>query len=201
MRISKAAVSACIAAILSNACGTVPQEHFYTLQSAALPATASTVGNTRYSVSVGPVTVPEIVDRPQFVIRQSPNRVEVIEQHRWAQSLRTEIARVLADDLAGRLVNSQVTPYTDYASQNAGYRILIDVERFDAVPGEAVTVQAVWTVRRTAAEVSTTGRSMAREPVHAGGYEELAAAYGRALSAISADIGNAVQSLQAASER
>ncbi|MDB5728500.1 MAG: rane integrity-associated transporter subunit PqiC, partial [Noviherbaspirillum sp.] len=172
-------IGACAAAALLGACGTPPKEQFYTLTPATLPAEAAG-GQARHIVSVGPVRVPEMVDRPQFVIRQSPNRVDVIEQHRWAQSLRAEIARALAIDLGGRLADAYVVSSTDHAAQNAAYRILVDVDRFDAVPGEAVTVQATWSVRPTAGGSTRTGRSTVREPVRGTGYDELAAGFGRA---------------------
>lgn len=188
---------ACCAAVLLTACGSAPKERFYTLDSISPVAAGNAAGsNASYRVAIGPVKVPDTVDRPQLVVRRSPNRVDVLEQHRWAEPLRTEIARVLAADIGIRLNQAQVTTYNDYAGRNPDYRILIDVERFDGTPGDAVTVQAVWTIRRTAGETSKSGRSVAREAVGKDGYEELAAAYGRALSVVAADIGNAVQAFQ-----
>jgi uncharacterized protein len=182
---------------LSSACGTSPKETFYTLNSIALPPAVDSVEDRlRLSVSVGPVKVPEIVDRPQFVVRRSSNRVEVLEQHRWAQSLRSEIAHVIAADLRSQLRGTQVASWDEYAGRHADYRIAIDIEQFDALPGQGVTVQAVWSIRHTTG-ISSTARTLVREPVHTGGIEVLAAAYGRALAAISIEIGHAVQSLQA----
>jgi uncharacterized lipoprotein YmbA len=188
-------IGVCVAAALLGACGTPSREQFYTLTPAAMPAGAAdaTKAQGRRIISVGPVKVPEMVDRPQFVIRQSPNRVDVVEQHRWAQSLRGEIARALAIDLGGRLADAYVVSSTDHAAQNAAYRILIDVDRFDAVPGEAVTVQATWSIRPTAGDEPRTGRSTIREPVRASGYDELAAAFARALSTVGAEIADAMR--------
>ena len=81
-----------------------PRSNFYTLNSAAKPV--ATRADT--SVSVGPVSVPAAVDRPQIVMRLGPNRVAIDEFHRWASPLPDAIARVVADrrprgadDLAG----------------------------------------------------------------------------------------------------
>ena len=196
-----AGTSLCImvAIFLSSACGTSPKETFYTLNPIALPPVIEGMEDHPHpSVAIGPVNVPEMVDRPQLVVRQSGNRVEVLEQHRWAQSLRTEIARVIAADLRSQLRGAQVASWREYAGRNADYRIAIDIEQFDAIPGQGVTVQAVWTIRRAAGDVSQSARALVREPVHAAGIEALAAAYGRSLAAISVEIGHAVQSLQAA---
>jgi len=183
-----------VAIFLSSACSTSPKATFYTLNTVALPPFTKSLGaHPPPSVAVGPVKVPEMVDRPQLVIRQSSNRVEVLEQHRWAQSLPSEIARVIAADLRSQLPGTQVASWDEYAGRHADYRIAIDIEQFDAIPGQGVTVQAVWSIRH-AAGVSSTARTLVREPVHAGGIEVLATAYGRALAAISIEIGHAVES-------
>jgi uncharacterized lipoprotein YmbA len=186
-------IGACAAAVLLAACGTPAKERFYTLTPAAMPAAAGAVkGQARRTIAVGPVKVPEMVDRPQFVIRQSPNRVDVVEQHRWAQSLRTEIARALAVDLGGRLPDAEVVTSADHAAQNAAWRILVDIDRFDAMPGEAVAVQATWSIRPSEG-AARTGRSTIREPLRGNGYDEIAAAFARALSAAASDIAEAMR--------
>ena len=172
------------------ACRTVP-ENFYTLNPVAPPAAAAAAGAPRCTVAVGPVHVPEMVDRPQLVVRRSPNRVEVLEHHLWAQPLHAEIARVLAADLSGRLPAAHAVPASGYAGAHADYRIAVDIEQFDAAPGEGVTVQALWTVRHAGATLHT-GRSALREAVQADGYEALAAAYARALARMSSEIAGAL---------
>jgi uncharacterized lipoprotein YmbA len=195
MRGPIAIIGACAAAALLGACGTPSREQFYTLTpAAAMPAatSADAKGQARLTVSVGPVRVPEIVDRPQFVVRRSANRVDVDEQHRWAQSLRAEITRALMLDLGGRLADAYVVSSADHAAQNAAYRILVDIDRFDAVPGEAVFVQATWSIRPVAGDAGRTGRSTIREAVRGESYDELAAAFARALSATGGEIAGAI---------
>ena len=67
--------------------------------------------------------------------------------------------------------------------------------RFESAPGEAATLDAVWTVaaRRTAS--SQTGRTTVREPAPEQGYDALAAAHSRAVARLSRDIADAVRAL------
>jgi uncharacterized lipoprotein YmbA len=179
-------------------CASSPKEHFYTLSVApSFSVDKSNTTQAQYNVAVGPVKVPEIVDRPQFVIRQGGNRVELVEQHRWAQSLNAEIAMALAQDLVQQLPQARVSLFNDYAARKPDCRVMMDIERFDATLGEAVTVQGLWTILCTAPAAAKTGRSTVWETARTGGFDELAAAYGRALSAMSVDIATAVTSLQA----
>ena len=173
-------------------CGTSPQERFFTLASAPPAAAASAaIGPVRLIV-VGPVTVPDLVDRPQFVLRTAPNRVEIAEQARWAAPLKSEIPRVIADHLARLLSGARTATSVERASGIPDYRVLIDIQRFDSAAQDGATIQASWTVRtRDGAAVS--GRSLVTEPAGAG-YDALVEAHSRALSRISGDIARAIES-------
>src|SRR5215218_6635492 len=98
MKIKARAAVGCLAmTMLLAACGSTPKDRFYTLAPASTLAPAATASApARYGVAIGPVRVPEALDRTQMVVREGPNRVEILDQHRWAGSLRSEIARALA---------------------------------------------------------------------------------------------------------
>jgi uncharacterized lipoprotein YmbA len=191
------AVRACSCAIvlLLNACGSVSQDAFYTLSPLGMPVQTSQA-NAEYSVSIARVTVPAIVDRPEFVLRQGANRVDVSESHRWSQPLQAEIADALAHKLGEQLPRAQVMVDRSAASQNADYQVTVNVEQFDAIPGKSVMVQALWSVKTKAGSVVKTAHTAVQEPVNAEGYDPIVAAYSRALERISTDIANAVSALQ-----
>jgi len=190
-RIHVAAI--CLVVTVLAGCGSSPQASFYTLSAGAAPAqTAAT-----YSIAVGPVTVPAIVDRPQFVVRVGANRVTVAELHRWAEPLKSEIPRVIAENLAQMLGTKQVSAYPQSATGDAEYLVSVDIQRFDSALGEAVTIDALWSVRRASGEPNT-GRSLVTEPAGGGSYDALVAAHGRALAAVSRDIAAAIRSSGAA---
>lgn len=187
----------CLACLLACAgCAVSPEARFYTLNAPrGLQQQKTAIVPAQYSIAVGPVSVPEMVDRPQFVIRRGAHRVAIVEQHRWAQPLRLELAGALAADLGQMLPQARVALYNIHAVRDADCRVLMDIERFDAVLDEAVTVQSWWTVRCNASAAPRSGRSLAQEPAR-GGFEALAAAYGRALAAISVEIAQVVTALQ-----
>jgi uncharacterized protein len=168
-----------------------PRSNFYTLNSAAKPVTTGAA----YSVAVGPVSVPAAVDRPQIVVRLAPNQVSIDEFHRWVSPLPDAIARVVAENLAAMLGTPHVTVFTQPTAAGAGYRVLIDVLRFESAPGEAASLDAVWTVRSTKDGTTRSGRTTASEPVPDREYAALAAAHSRALGRLSADLAGAIQAL------
>lgn len=162
---------------------------FYTLDSTA---TANDAPAAHYAVLVGPVSVPQSVDRPQFVVQVAPNRVDFDEFNRWAAPLNDGIARAVAGDLAVLLGTPDVAT-APAANLNPAYRVAIDVQRFESVPGEAVLVDAAWAVRKTAGGEARSGRTVARETVQGKGFDALAAAHSRALAKLSGDIAVAIR--------
>jgi uncharacterized lipoprotein YmbA len=168
-----------------------PRSNFYTLDSAAKPVTTG----ADYSVAVGPVSVPAAVDRPQIVVRIAPNRVAIDEFHRWVSPLPDAIARVVAENLAAMLGTPHVTGFSRPTAAGARYRVLIDVLRFESAPGDAATLDAVWTVRSAKDGATHSGRTTVSEPVPGREYSALAAAHSRALGRLSAELAGAIRGL------
>ena len=166
------------------ACGsTGGKERFYTL-SAPEPA-AATEGAP--SVAVVSVTVPELVDRPQIVVRAGPNQVGINEQARWAEPLRGAIARVVTANLAAAM-NGKVAPQR---GADPDYRVTLDVQRFESTLGDGVLIDAVWSVAPKSGE-RRTGRTVAREKARGPDYDGLAAAHSAALATVSREIAAAI---------
>lgn len=175
-------------------CGSTPQTHFYTLQ-APLPADAgsSLAAATQPGIVLGPVTLPEMVDRPQLVVRTANNGVGISDLHRWAESLKRDVAHVLAAGLSRELGNPRVTVHGQDGAVDPDIRIAVDILRFESEPGVGVTIEALWTAHRKGVK-PVSGRSVVRESVAGSGYDLLVAAHGRALEKVARDIAAAIRS-------
>src|SRR5262245_6558147 len=183
--------AACLVLLVLGGCAS-PKDRYYTLTPAAAasaPAAAAFAG----SVAVGPVNVPEMIDQPQMVVQVAANQVALYEFHRWASPLKSEIARVIAANLAQELGTRRVWSYAQGALPAPDYRVLVDVQRFDSAFGDAATVEAFWVIRPAAGGGPKTGLSVVREPVSGAGFDALVAAQSRALARVSADIAGALR--------
>ena len=181
----------CALTAFAVGCGTTPPSRFYTLSATTAPAATS----SNLSVAVGPVSVPAVVDRPQIVVSTSANQVGIDEFNRWASPLQNNISRVVADNLVALLGTPRVTLVPQTLSADADYRAAIEVQSFESAPGQAATLDAVWSVRRMKDGKTETGRTTAREVVQEKGYDVLAAAHSRAVARLSQDIADAVRAL------
>jgi len=170
--------------LLMTACASPPRERFYTLEAPEAPAAA----DAALSIAVGPVTIPDLVDRPQFVLRVGANQVTITEQARWAEPLKSAIARVVAVNLASALSARVVSP----RNGEVDYRVALDVQRFDSGPGDSVLIDAAWTVTSSNG-ARRSGRSVVQEKAKVMEYGALAAAHSAALAALSREIAQAIR--------
>lgn len=190
------AIALVACAALAAGCGTSPTPQFYTLSVDAASAPAGSARDLP-SISVGPVTVPDAVDRPQLVVRTGANEVKREELHRWAGPLKSELPRVLAGNLSRATGNPLVSAYPESVSLVADYRLLVDFQRFDGAPGGEIAIDAVWTLIAANGDVARSGRAKVREPVAGGSYAALVAAYSRGVSRVSSAIAANIEGLPA----
>jgi uncharacterized lipoprotein YmbA len=189
---SRGIIQALSIALVAAGCASAPAR-FYTLASTA---TTSDAPAARYAVIVGPVTIPSSVDRPEFVVQVAPNQVEIDEFNRWAAPLGNGIARAVAGDLAV-LLGTRDVAVAPLANFNPAYRVTIDVQQFESIPGQTVRIDAVWAVHATASGKTRSGHTLASEAVQGPSYDALAAAHSRALATLSTDIAAAIQAAAA----
>ncbi len=187
-------LAALLAVLVLAGCGSSPKANFYTLTSAAPPPQAPAAAP--YGIAIGMVTVPDVIDRPQIVTRTGANQVTINEFARWAEPLQGEIPRVIAANLAREVEGALVSTFPQSANVAADCKLLLEVQRFESAPGDAATVEVLWTLRPAKGE-SRSGRAVAREATGGPGYDELVAAHGRALAAVSRDIAAAVRAVRA----
>ena len=195
-------ISGCwlLAAVVGLAgCGGSPPVQYYTLSAEASPDSTLTV-RTEQHIAVGPVTLPDVVERPQLVMRTTANRVTLLEEHQWAEPLPNEIARVIADNLSRLLGTRLISIYPQSAADQAPYRVLVDVQQFESTLGSHILLNASWTVRHSDHGQTSLkmGRSSVEEPANGPGYEALAAAHSRALVRVSRDIAESIRSMNTA---
>lgn len=178
-----------IVALLLGGCGSSPVVRHYTLATTGSPVAAGALSPT---VVVGPVSLPEAVDRLQIVQRVAGARAEPAQGHRWAGALKTELARRLAASIARERGLARVVATPQNSIVRPDLTVPVDVLRLDADGFSSVTLEAVWAVRRDGTDLGS-GRFSRSEPVSALTYEALVEAHGRLADALAADIAAAIR--------
>lgn len=182
-----------VMAMLLAACAGSPASRYYTLAAPIPPESGATGAAGGLAVSVGPVAIPVLVDRPEIVVTVDRNEVWLDEYHRWASPLADAIGLAIVGHLGALLPSPQVTLLSQSPGGSAGVRVAIEVQRFDSAPGSHVLLDALFTVHDAATDRTATGRTTAREPAREAGYDALAAAHSRAVARLAADIAAAIR--------
>lgn len=122
------ALPAAMLALLLTACGSTPKSNYYLLSSAAeVPP-----NNPVPTVGVGPVAMPEYLNRDILVFRPGDNQLEITATERWAEPLEDGVARVLALNLASMLDTTGVQVYPFHPGRKPQYGVKLRVVNMDA---------------------------------------------------------------------
>ncbi len=99
-------------------------------------------------IAVGPIRVPDYLDRPQIVTAKGGNAYSIDDRHRWAERLDDNIARVLARDIEALTPTRQVWTGASERGPAADFRVAVSILEFHVEPDGQALLTAQWTIRR-----------------------------------------------------
>jgi uncharacterized protein len=190
-------IASLVGLLLLASCGSGTPSRFYVLTPLAAGKPTHTLDGP--GLGVGPVVVPQYLDRPQVVTRTSDNRLDVGETDQWGGRLSDNITRVLAENLSGLLQTDRVAiyPWTDATA--VGVQVTVDIVEFERNAAGTVTLSAFWNITDVAnAKILATRRSTITKDVGAKGtesYDATVAAMSAALADLSQEIAAEMKAL------
>jgi hypothetical protein len=170
--------------------GSGVKENYYVLSGPEGAAPADSTG--ALAIYVGPVSVPESVDRSAMVLQNSANQVDLSDEHRWAEPVKTAIPRVIAKTSC-----ASPTPLASWraARSRHGRRLPRGARRaalrIVARPGRHR--RGALDRHRQAREDARHGPLERAEPAASPTPEGVAAAHSRALARVASDIAAALK--------
>ena len=190
-------LAVCIAFLAG--CATTTPSRFYTLtpMKAADGPSPAAPSDEGYLLAVGPVRLPDYLDRPQIITRSEGNEVRLHETERWAGSLQEDLSRVMVENLSILLAGKRVAVVRwVFAMQSMApfrNRLAIEILRFEGPVGGTVVLKARYAlIGPDGKTVVASGESTVREPAGGSDYESFVAAMSRALAVFSKEIAAAI---------
>ena len=171
---------------------------YYTLSSlvSPKPAESSPSRNETIIIGIGPVEIPDYLDRPEIVTRTATNELLLSEFNLWGGSLKTDITRVLTENISSLLVSEPVTIVTWRAHAHGSYRIPIYLFRFDAIPDGTVSLKAkLGIVAKDGKTVESIRESSIAKPVKGKEYSDAVNAMSDVLTDLSKEIASAIKAV------
>jgi hypothetical protein len=183
IRLSRLAL---VSALLGTGClgGPGPEPRYFTLSAAAAPAAEPLAARPELGLVLGQVELPRYLDRAELVTRSGPHRLVVWNLVRWGGSLRTDVARVLADDLAALLGTARIAIYPAEARFPVSHRVLIELLELGSAPGSPVVLRARFTIAGPDGRALAVAASEIAEPPASPSWEDYVAAHRAALAAL-----------------
>ncbi len=184
-------------ALLVSGCGSSAPSRFYTLNSLKPAETVQQPAGEKINtiVRIGPVDIPDYLDRPQIVTRTGQSELAIAEFDRWGGSLRNDVSRVLIENLSSIFIAGGVTvvPWKQFAP--GAYRVPLTITRLDVTPGGSLYLKAQFSIidkdGRTVTVIRETSIS---RPVDGTGYNVVVAAISDALAELSREVAGSVRS-------
>jgi uncharacterized lipoprotein YmbA len=137
-----------VAALQLAGCGASPKTSFYMLDPLVrLSSTTPVLENIDIELGVGPVQIPEYLNRSQIVRRTGPYEIDIAEFDRWAELLETAVPRVLAENLSVLLSTENIHIYP-WGGASPEYRVRIDIIQYDSDPMGNVNLTVRWALLR-----------------------------------------------------
>ena len=194
-------ISFCLFPTLLGGCllggGTQQRVKFYMLNSLHNSKSGMETDRDVLCIGIGPVQLPQYVNRPQIVTRISQNELEVDEFARWGEPLKDNFSRVLAENISVLLSTDHVNVYPWSRTTHIDYQVIIDVTQFYGTLGGDVLMRVRWTL------LGDDGKKMLLRKnsslsirSDASTYEALVSAQSRMLADLSNEITKEIKALQ-----
>jgi uncharacterized protein len=193
-------------------CSNTPPTRFYVLS--AMADHAAAVPGKGTAIGIGPITLPQYLNRPQIVTRSGGNQLAVAEFDQWGGDLNDNVTRVLAANLSSLLETDRVSLYPWKDEAPIDHQVTIDVVSFEQdVDGRSV-LNAYWSIvdprsgkaklmrrssYRDGSDTAPPGTAPSTGTSQSSGtltYDAIVAAMSRNLEALSRDIASAITSLK-----
>lgn len=174
-----------------GACGTTPSSNFYLLTAEAgqLP------NGTTPSLGIGPVAIPEYLNRNSLVTDTRGNEVKIASFERWAEPLGDGVQRVLALNLSSQLNTRNMRFFPWQADLAPDYGVRLTIVSMDIQDRQARLV-AEWAVLVDAGRTELIRRISQQEVSVAAGElsgDAIARAYSQLLAQLSEEIAGAIR--------
>ena len=175
--------------------GSAPQPEYFTLTAAGTSG-APVASDPEIGLVLGQVELPRYLDRAELVTRDGAHRLEVWNRVRWGGSLRTDVQRLVSEDLSELLGTSRVAVYPAEARFPVTHRVLLDLLELGSAPGQPVILRARWTVAGADGHAMVVGNTNLEQAPASESWEDYVAAQSTALGRMTRQIAEEIASLR-----
>lgn len=191
-------LAGCLFVCALSACSRTKPARFYVLTPLPEVESAQPSSTTRHdtTIGVGPIELPDYVDRPQIVTQDGANTFQLAEFDRWAEPLEENFSRVLVENLSDLLAPQRIMVLPWKTAVPIDYRVAVEVTRFYSDANGNTTLSARWSIQATkGVNILASHQSRLHEPAGTQDYAATVAAMSRTVAALSQEIATEIKSV------
>ena len=142
----------------------------------------------KLTLGLGPIEIPDLIDRREIVVRRGAGRVDILPFDLWGGSTEEGIRNTLASDLSARLGTEQLLFYP-FRGAPLDWQASIEILDLSGTPNGSAELIALWSVTRPKSRTPTTiRRGSYTTPVSGSAIDQLVSSYSRLLGLLADDI-------------
>jgi uncharacterized lipoprotein YmbA len=158
-------------------------------------APANPDGFPGLSVGLGPIILPEYLDRREIATRVNATQIVYSPTNCWVESLDVSIRRIVSENLSALLGTDEIVSYPWLGNARPRYQVEIEILRLDSNPAGDAELLARWAIKDASGKQYVVVRrsSLSRPATSAGA--------SAAVSALSGTLGDLSQEIVGALEQ
>jgi len=190
----------CLVLVLSG-CISVPNSptpRFYVLQAVSENQVSKKLNlASDLFIGVGPVKIPEYLDRPQIVTQSKEKMLTFAQFDRWGESIDLGLARLIGEDLTVLLPKTKFFIYPWNLSIPVKYQIVLEVVHLDSELDKDLHLVAQWLIIDTKKmETRVIKRSEFRQAIIPQDYSGLVKTLSTVCASLSSEIAEELATLE-----
>ena len=150
-------------------------------------------------IGLGPIRIPEYLNRPQMIIAIADNQYRLSEDHRWAEPLDQNISLALFKALPHQLGTDRIVRFPWSQRQVIDYQVGIDILEFNVDASGQSRLIAQWFIKRK--ELPTIDkRSVHQSPASTTDHAVMVKAQSQCLTKLGQEISKTLRQLMASGD-
>lgn len=180
--------------LLFSACGSSPNARLYVLNSLDRTDSATILESQSIAVKIGPISIPDTLDKSQIVTRLGTNELLADEFNRWSGDYQSDIQRILGENISILLPTNQVILNQELTLMPVDFQVLVNVREFDGSLGGVVTLNADWAIASSdKGKTVMAKKTILQENTNGPDYQSYVAAQSQLLAKLSGEIANEIK--------
>ncbi len=170
--------------------GSSPNPRFYMLKHLGEDAVTQRFNIPPGKITViGPVSIPQYLDRPQMVTQDDKGMMNIAQFDRWGESLDAEIARLIIENLNLMLPGGTFEVFPCNFAIPLNYQVIVGILQLDSNLKKDLLLVAQWSIiDADTRKMLFIKRTDLVQPINPHNYSGLADAFSKAVVSLSTEI-------------